>query len=73
MGPEALAEVLCRHITGPDHPGAAVRAERLVQIARKMLDLEVAEEGLIEASEATGSPLARRADADPRAVLGMRE
>jgi len=73
-GPDKLAAELCRHI--PEGPGglpAAERAERLAAIAAELFGAEVAEERLIEASEAAGVPIARRPDADPRAVLGMHE
>ena len=45
------------------------RAARLEAIDREILDAELAEESLIRAAEAGGFLMARRYDADPRAVL----
>ena len=72
LGPEALAAILCRHLPeGGDGPTGAERAERILELDRELIEAERAEERLIEASESAGVPIARRADADPRAVLGM--
>ena len=74
LGPEALAAILCRHLPeGGEGPTAAERAERILGLDRELFESECAEERLIEASEAAGVPIARRADADPRAVLGEHE
>ena len=74
LGPDALAAILCRHLhEGGEGPTAAERAERILGLDRELFESECAEERLIEASEAAGVPIARRADADPRAVLGMHE
>lgn len=72
LGPNALCAALCRHLDQTESgPTAAERAERLAEIDRELLEIETAEERLIEVSEAAGAPIARRADANPRAVLGM--
>lgn len=47
----------------------AERAKLLAKLDATLLALEIEEERLIEASEAAGAPIARRGDADPRAVL----
>jgi len=74
LGPEELAAQLGRHIpAGLGGLPAAERAERLAAIEAELFEAECAEEQLIEASEAAGVPIARRPDADPRAVLGMHE
>lgn len=74
LGPDALAAILCRHLPeGGEGPTAAERAERILELDRELFEAECAEERLIEASEAAGVPIARRADADPRAVLGVHE
>lgn len=74
LGPDKLAAELCRHLPdGPGGPPAAERAERLAAVAAELFEAECVEERLIEASEAAGVPIARRADADPRAVLGVRD
>jgi hypothetical protein len=45
------------------------RAARLAEIDRQLLALEISEEAMIEEAEAAGIRIARRVDADPRAVL----
>ncbi|WP_146165108.1 hypothetical protein [Mycoplana dimorpha] len=45
------------------------RALCIVEINRKILDAELAEESMILAAEAGGFPVLRRRDADRRAVL----
>lgn len=49
----------------------AARAARLKEIAAGVLALEYEEESLIEQAEAEGIAIARRSDADPRALLGL--
>jgi len=72
LGPDALSDVLVRHLTPtPGVLTAAERTARLAEIDDALLTLEREEEAQIEASEAAGTPVARRADADPRAVLGV--
>lgn len=45
------------------------RSDRLDEIDRQILDLELAEESIIREAEKYGMTLQRREDADPRAVL----
>lgn len=74
LGPVALAEILGRHLPADDNGvTAADRRARIVEIEAELFEAECAEERLIEASEAAGAPIARRADMDPRAVLGLHE
>ena len=47
------------------------RAARLTEIDEQVLALEISEEAMIEAAEAAGIRIARRVDADPRAILGI--
>ena len=72
LGPDALAEALCRHIADDDGPDAATRSARLVSIDTELDKLHNTEEDLVEASEAAGSPIPRRADAPPAVVLRVR-
>ena len=46
------------------------RAARLTEIDQQLLALEMSEEAMIEEAEAAGIRIARRVDADPRAILG---
>lgn len=73
LGVDTVAAALAAHTDAvPAVPGAAARAARLAEIDRELLDLEQAEEALIEQSEQEDAePIRRRVDADPRAVLGM--
>lgn len=73
LGPQAVAAALLAHLdAAPDVPDAAGRAARLAEIDAELFRLECEEEALIEASEATDAePIARRPDADPRAVIGL--
>lgn len=50
---------------------ATRRAERVAETAAEILKLERREEALIRQARAAGLPIARRPDADPRAVLGL--
>lgn len=50
-------------------PGADERAEIIAGIAHRLFEAEVDEEALISTLERVGATFARRADADPRAVL----
>ncbi len=57
-----------------DRPGALSdrdRERRLAEIADRLLKIGRDEEALIETAEAGGTAIARRGDADPRAVLGV--
>jgi hypothetical protein len=47
------------------------KAERLAELDAQQLELERFEELFIEQAECDGVVIARRADADPRAVLGV--
>jgi hypothetical protein len=47
------------------------RAARLMELAAKVLACERSEEALIMQGEATGQPIARRPDCDPRAILHL--
>ena len=49
------------------------RFRQLVEIDSQLFQLECEEEALIEAGEANGMEILRRADCDPRAVLGIKE
>lgn len=72
LGPEKLAAALAPSLDRfGDGPTAADRAAQLAEIDRQLLELEFAEERLIMDSEAAGTPIARRGDAAPQAVLGV--
>jgi hypothetical protein len=74
FGPDVISDALLRHVADEaPTPTAAERAVRLAEIEREALALEVAEEAALEALEQAGTPVARRADADPRAVLGVHD
>lgn len=71
IGPDGLADALCKHIADtPDGMAAEDREARIVEIGRALDDLETQEERLIEASESAGRPVDRRGDARPEIVLG---
>lgn len=69
----ALLEILggqLRDLTaGRETISAAERAERVTAAKEALLQAEMAEEAACRALEASGVPVARRSDADPRAVL----
>jgi len=66
----ALSVIVDREIgEGPD---AAGRAARLAEIDAELLRLGHKEEDIIEAAEAAGTPIDRRANADPTVVLRLR-
>ncbi len=70
LGADVLAAALAPSLERFDEgPPAADRAAKLAEIDRQMLELERAEEALIMESERAGTPVARRGDADARAVL----
>ena len=58
---------------GDAKPGlpAAERRKRMVALDAEIFRLEVDEESICEELEAAGADVARRADADPRAQLGL--
>lgn len=69
-------EIIARLIAlvPPDTPDALTDTERdqkLAELARERLALERIEEALIRQAEAEGRVVARRPDADPRAILGV--
>lgn len=73
LGADGLATALQRHVRlMEDGPSVAERAARLAEISAELDRHERDEETLIEASEATATPIARRADARPEIVLGVR-
>lgn len=75
--PDAIRQVVGERIDAAlaDQPsiGSEDRQRRLDDIAAELLRLERDEEDLVQHLEADGVPTARRADADPRAVLGLDE
>jgi hypothetical protein len=73
LGVEAVMDMLLRQIDCvPEGLTHDVRAARLAEIDRDIERIENAEEDLIEASEAAGTPIVRRADARPEIVLRVR-
>lgn len=74
-GAEAVEAALARHLDAEVPPGLdkAERSARLFQIEADLEALEIEEEKLIEASEQTDRPIARRRDAKPHLVLGERD
>lgn len=75
FGTEAVEDMLTRHLEAEVPPGLdkAERSARLFQIEADLEALEREEEALIEASEQTDRPIARRRDAKPHIVLGERD
>lgn len=72
IGPDGLADALCKHIADtPDGMAAEDREARVVEIGHELEDLETQEERLIEATESTGRPIARRGDARPEIILAV--
>jgi hypothetical protein len=72
LGPRALADALwCDLADTPDGPTAAERAKGIAALEAEIFALELEDEALVLASEAAGAPMARRGDADPRAVIGI--
>lgn len=72
VGGPALAAALIAHL-GAVHDGldSEGRARRIAEIDRALDAAEHEEERLIEASEAAGEPILRRADVRPEIVLGV--
>lgn len=68
-----LGEVIKRRLAGVKTYSAAGRVKRLAEIDGELLDLAFREEGLVEEAEANGFQVVRRPDADPRAVLNVRD
>lgn len=72
LGPKAIADALCARLdAAPTSADAEARALRLVEIGRELDTLERDEERLVEASELTDDPIARRPDARPEIVLAL--
>jgi len=72
LGAAPVADALLRQIgTVPKGLDAAARTARLAEIGAELDRLEIAEERLVEASEAAGAPIQRRDDCRPEVVLGV--
>lgn len=72
MGADALTATLCSYLPASDDGlTLADRAVRIREIEAELLQAEIDEEAAIEAIEATGASVDRRADAASRAVLGV--
>jgi len=70
MGPEVLAAALRRFIDDiPQGLPLADRRARIAELDAQILEAEMSEERAVEALEALGETVLRRADADPRAIL----
>ena len=73
--PDALIERLGRMIetTADDETALSseARAAKIAELEAQILDLERREESLIEQALDQGQVIRRRADADPRAILGI--
>jgi hypothetical protein len=72
LGPQALAKALLKTIDVPDGITPAERVTRLADLDARLETAEREEERLIDALERQGAYVARRGDADPRAVLKVR-
>jgi hypothetical protein len=72
---DMLIERLEREVDDLDDDSQALddaeRGFREADVAARMLQTERVEESFIEQAEAAGQTIARRPDADPRAVLGL--
>lgn len=75
VDPIALEKKLHEEIDRIPHPALTMssdeRAAKLLELDAELLARERDEEALIELSEEQGVAVARRLDADPRAVLGI--
>ena len=72
LTPSVLAAALCKHFADvPEGLTDGERADQLAAIDADLFAAELAEERTIEASIAAGAVIARRADADPKAVLWL--
>jgi hypothetical protein len=74
--PDALLTRLEAEIDAQCEPkepamSAAEQSKRAAELAEQLLELERQEKTLIDAALAEGVDIMRRADADPRAVLGV--
>lgn len=59
--------------SGWDQRDAAARKAAAEELRRERLKLERREEEIIEAAAEAGVTVRRRRDADPRAILGLKE
>ncbi|MCP5364925.1 MAG: hypothetical protein H6905_06835 [Hyphomicrobiales bacterium] len=66
-----LRALVADHFKDAETMAGADKAARLSEINSELLTLEFEEEALIEAANADGLQLTRRADANPAAVLGV--
>lgn len=75
LNPDALYAALCRDVDAESDDKAALSAEdrfkRQATIAADRLANEREEEYWVEQARATGISIARRPDADPRAILNL--
>ncbi|WP_407186706.1 hypothetical protein [Bradyrhizobium centrosematis] len=75
LDPTAFEKRLHEEIDNLPQPALAMsaddRAAKLLQLEAELLAREREEEALIELAEEQGAAIARRLDADPRAVLGI--
>jgi hypothetical protein len=75
LSPTSMIAALEREISAlPETQAAMPKAEqiqRAAKLAEQLLELERQEEALIEMAASDGLDVMRRADADPRAVLGI--
>jgi hypothetical protein len=72
---DELAAAMDREVEARAIVGGLTRDERAAQLETlraQLLDLERAEESAIQRAKEEGTVIARRGDADPRAVLGVR-
>jgi hypothetical protein len=71
----AFLQRLCEQIDAAAKPlfaiGAQARTERFAGLDAELLLCEFEDEAVVEKSEVDGPVLERRADADPRAILGL--
>jgi hypothetical protein len=75
LDPQAVLSALMNEVSAlptPINPlPAAERMQRVAELEKKQLELERAEEAMIQRAAGDGIELLRRPDADPRAVLGL--
>jgi hypothetical protein len=75
LGPDALLAAFTRELEQEAERSDAVtpleREKRLGELSAQLFGLEQLEEGLVLRAQADGSDVLRRADADPRVVLGL--
>jgi hypothetical protein len=75
LDPSAFLARLCEQIDAAPKPLFAIsakqRTERLLTLEAELLALEFDEEAIVTQSEIEGPILERRAQADPRAILGV--